>query len=283
MDHSMGAYEELLDSAIRPMEDDVRRSLQALLQSPDLKLSARNRRFLSYVVLETLAGRADRIKAYTIGVDVFGRPADFDPAVDPIVRIEATRLRAALSAYYEGRGAEDPLRMAIPPGSYTPTFERRRPAVRLAATRTAEPFRDRDSLGPAIVIDCGADLSVSLAAPPAVCLINGIAQRLKATGIRVFVKPTPDRRAAVNAMREMFDRPQSAYALDLRFYPGADGWRCSWSLMDLRNGEILGARASFLDGDEKVEDLARDTATSVGALMMLELYAERRTRRVTRL
>jgi hypothetical protein len=271
MEGAMGAYEELLISAIHPMEEDVRRSLQALLQSPDLKLSARNRRFLSYVVLETLAGRADRIKAYTIGVDVFGRPPDFDPAIDPIVRIEATRLRAALSTYYQRRGAEDPVRMAIPPGSYTPTFEHRRPSVRIGAARSEDAFRIRDCLEPAVVIDYGVDLRV--AAPPLTCLVNGVAQRLKAMGVRVFVKPPPDRTAAVEAMREMFDHPRSAYALDLGLYPGGGGWRCSWSLMDLKNAEILGALASCLDGDDKVEDLADETATSVGALMMLSLYA----------
>jgi hypothetical protein len=278
----MGAYEELLVPAIQPMEDDVRRSLQALLRSPDLKLSARNRRFLSYVVLETLAGRADRIKAYTIGVDVFGRPPDFDPAIDPIVRIEATRLRAALSAYYERRGSEDPVRMAIPPGSYTPAFERRRPVARFYAATTEETFPVRDDLEPVVVIDCGADLPTSAPAPPLTCLVSGIAQRLKASGVRVFVKPTPERRAAANAMREIFDRPRSAYALDLRFYAGGGGWRCSWSLMDLKNGEILSARASCLGGDDKVEDLADETAMSVGASVMRALYAaERAPRRAT--
>ncbi|AWX92295.1 hypothetical protein DPM13_00580 [Paracoccus mutanolyticus] len=55
--------------------------------------SSRNRDFLSYIVDALLEGRADRIKAYFIAVDVFGRPESFDPTLDPIVRIEATRLR----------------------------------------------------------------------------------------------------------------------------------------------------------------------------------------------
>ena len=74
---------------------------------------------------ETLAGRGDRVKSYTIAVDVFGRGADFDSASDSIVRTEATRLRGALAKYYAGYGADDPIRILFPPGSYVPQFERR--------------------------------------------------------------------------------------------------------------------------------------------------------------
>ena len=75
-------------------------ALEGLLNDAAFQTSARNKQFLRFVVEETLAGRGHRIKSYTIAVDVFGRPADFDGAVDPIVRIEASRLRMALSIYY---------------------------------------------------------------------------------------------------------------------------------------------------------------------------------------
>src|SRR4029079_5385145 len=67
-------------------------------------------------------GRGSRIKAYVIGVDVFGRPDDFNPNLDPIVRIEATRLRSALSAYY-AVAPREPIRIVMKPGSYVPSFE----------------------------------------------------------------------------------------------------------------------------------------------------------------
>lgn len=102
---------------------DVRDALRRLVGDPDFKASERNRRFLSFVVEETLAGRSDRIKSYTVAVDVFGRGESFDPATDPIVRIEATRLRAALTSYYSGPGRNELLQIGIPKGGYVPAFE----------------------------------------------------------------------------------------------------------------------------------------------------------------
>jgi len=69
----------------------------------------RARRFLSYIVEESLAGRADRIKAFSIATDVLGRGSSFDGSVDPVVRIEAGRVRRALEHYYLVAGADDPI------------------------------------------------------------------------------------------------------------------------------------------------------------------------------
>ena len=76
--------------------DDARAALRHVLQSLQFEASERNRRFLEYVVEETLAGRAERIKAYSIATVVFGRDANFDPQLDPVVRMEARRLRRSL-------------------------------------------------------------------------------------------------------------------------------------------------------------------------------------------
>src|SRR5689334_4277487 len=72
---------------------EIRVELGRVLSSESFDASERNRRFLEYVVEETLAGRADRIKAYNIATIVFGRDDSFDPQLDPIVRMEARRLR----------------------------------------------------------------------------------------------------------------------------------------------------------------------------------------------
>ena len=97
-------------------------ALERVLASPDFVESARNRNFLRFIVTETLAGRSNRIKAYTIGTTVFGRDDSFDPQHDAIVRIEAGRLRRALEHYYLTGGRDDPLRIEIPRGSYVPKF-----------------------------------------------------------------------------------------------------------------------------------------------------------------
>ena len=96
--------------------------LARILQSADFEATARGHKFLSYVVDEELSGRGDRIKAYSIAVEVFGRDASFDPQTDPIVRIEAGHLRRSLERYYLTSGQSDPILITIPKGGYVPTF-----------------------------------------------------------------------------------------------------------------------------------------------------------------
>ena len=77
-------------------------------------------RFLRLAVERTLEGKADELKEYLIGVEVFDRPSSYDPRVDPIVRVEARRLRSKLKAYYAGDGNNDPVRIEFRTGSYAP-------------------------------------------------------------------------------------------------------------------------------------------------------------------
>jgi adenylate cyclase len=104
--------------------DEIRQQLAVLLASPDFVASDRNRKFLIFVVEETLAGRSDRIKGYTVATQAFGRGEGFDAQLDPVVRIEALRLRRALERYYLLSGADDPVRISIQKGSYVPHFTR---------------------------------------------------------------------------------------------------------------------------------------------------------------
>src|SRR5690606_11785231 len=105
-----------------PGEDDVRAELKRILSSAEFDVPERLRRFLLYIVNETLSGRSDRIKAYTVAVEVFGRDARLDIQSDPVVRIEAGRLRRALERYYYLRGSADPILIEIPKGGYVPCF-----------------------------------------------------------------------------------------------------------------------------------------------------------------
>ena len=86
------------DPAFPPAEF-VRATVERILASSNFSASERNRRFLRYIIDETLDGRADRIKGYSVGVAVFNRDTSFDPQLDPIVRIEASRLRRSLDYY----------------------------------------------------------------------------------------------------------------------------------------------------------------------------------------
>jgi adenylate cyclase len=102
----------------------VRAQLGHILASRAFDASRRNRAFLRFIVEETLAGHADRIKAYTIATSVLGRDEAFDPQSDPIVRIEASRLRRSLERYYLLAGQDDPIRIDIPKWGYVPSFQR---------------------------------------------------------------------------------------------------------------------------------------------------------------
>ncbi|MGX1791149.1 adenylate cyclase [Bosea sp. NPDC055332] len=103
--------------------DAVRKQVERILKSEDFAATGRLRNFLTFVVEETLAGRGNRLKAYAIAREVFGRGDNFDTMNDPVVRIEAGRLRRALERYYLLSGREDPIRIDIPKGTYIPTLQ----------------------------------------------------------------------------------------------------------------------------------------------------------------
>lgn len=107
-----------------PEATQVLEQLHRILGHRDFEASDRTRRFLRFVVEEMLAGRGPRLKGYTIAVEVFGRPTSFDASLDPIVRIQAGRLRRALEHYYLVAGGDDPIVIAVPRGAYTPVFTR---------------------------------------------------------------------------------------------------------------------------------------------------------------
>src|SRR5580698_5570819 len=107
-----------------PSPEEIRAQVDRMIASNELSRSPQLGAFLRFVVETTLQGKSDRIKAYTIGVEVFGRDGKFDPQLDPIVRVEATRLRRTIDRYYATIGGQDTVRIDIPRGSYVPAFSR---------------------------------------------------------------------------------------------------------------------------------------------------------------
>jgi len=106
---------------LQPTQDDIRVQLNRILASPEFPAAGHGHAFLRYVVNETLAGRADRIKGYSIAIEVFNRDDGFTQD-DPVVRIEAGRLRRTLERYYFTAGQNDAVRIDIPKGKYVPFF-----------------------------------------------------------------------------------------------------------------------------------------------------------------
>jgi eukaryotic-like serine/threonine-protein kinase len=108
--------------------DDARRTLilqqlAAVLESDAFRGAERSRGLLKFLVERAVAGQAERLKEYTLGVEALGRGPSFDPRTDPIVRAEVSRLRRRLEQFYEGEGRGAPLTITLPRGSYAAQFE----------------------------------------------------------------------------------------------------------------------------------------------------------------
>jgi hypothetical protein len=112
------------ESSVSPTACQIRAALEQVTASSTFRKSGQLASFLRFAVQETLAGRGDRIKAYTIATAALGRDDNFDPQLDPIVRVEAGRLRRALRQYYAAEGHDDPIVIDLPVGRYTPVFRR---------------------------------------------------------------------------------------------------------------------------------------------------------------
>jgi hypothetical protein len=107
-----------------PSEREIRAARERIVASPSFRTSPQLASFLSFVVEETLAGNAKRLKGYTIAIGALGRADSFDPQNSPIVRVEATRLRRSLENYYSGPGRDDQVVIDLPVGGYIPSFVR---------------------------------------------------------------------------------------------------------------------------------------------------------------
>jgi adenylate cyclase len=125
--------------------DVVVGQLERILSSDDFDASPRSRAFFSFIVEETLAGRQEDLTQSVIATRVFERRDDFNPTVDPIVRIQAGRLRRSLERYYLMAGAADAVRIELPRGTYVPL------------TRWTHPSEDSAREAPAIGRTLDAD------------------------------------------------------------------------------------------------------------------------------
>jgi hypothetical protein len=101
----------------------IREQLERLLVHQTFRNSKRYPPLLRYVVEQTLAGNADQLKERTLGIEVFGREADYDTNVDHIVRGTAGEIRKRIAQYYHEPGHESEIRLDLPAGSYVPEFQ----------------------------------------------------------------------------------------------------------------------------------------------------------------
>ena len=97
-----------------PPAESIRQQIKRILNSPEFKATDVQKSFFTFVVETFLVGRSHEIKGYTIATQVFGRGEDFNQATDPIVSIQANKLRRALERYYLVAWQSDPIRIDIP-------------------------------------------------------------------------------------------------------------------------------------------------------------------------
>ena len=148
----------------RPAASEVRAALERILKSRCFQQAGRASEFLRFVVEQTLAGAGQRLKGYTIGVEVFGRPADFDAQSDALVRVEAGRLRRRLVEYYASEGAADSIRIELPRGSYAVEYRFARPDEWTAPRQAPVLAAPRDPFHwPLIAFGLGALLAAAVA------------------------------------------------------------------------------------------------------------------------
>src|SRR5476649_2724191 len=101
-------------------DEKIIAQLDRILSSKSFRQADRLKRFLTFTVNETMAGRSEQLKEFVIGVEVFDKGPSFDPRSDPIVRVQARRLRAQLARYYHEEGQADEILIELPKGGYTP-------------------------------------------------------------------------------------------------------------------------------------------------------------------
>jgi hypothetical protein len=117
----------------------IEEQVERLLQNSYFSHSRRFPMFLRFVVRHTLAGQTDAVKERTLGIEIFGRTADYDTSSDPIVRVTAAEIRKRIAQYYQEPGHEEEIRVSLPAGSYVPQFHWP-PAPHIAtAANGAEP------------------------------------------------------------------------------------------------------------------------------------------------
>jgi len=121
-----------------PAPETIRAQVEKIISSRGFARSGRLSRFLTFAVEQTLAGRSEQLKEQSLGLEVFDRKTDYDPRIDPIVRVEARRLRAKLKAYYTSLGRRDEVVIVFPKGTYVPVFRCRGAAS--ASVQRAEPL-----------------------------------------------------------------------------------------------------------------------------------------------
>ena len=247
----------------KPKESPAKQQLDRILGSKTFSQVERLKRFLRFIVLEALDGRGGDLKEYVIGVEVFGKEPSFDPRTDPIVRVQARRLRSRLTRYYREEGQSDEQIIDLPKGGYAPVFRTResaaalRPSLSTALagrnTVAVQTFADRTQ-GSSLAQFCGGLRDE---------IVHGL---LSLKSLRVLAAEgeaaTDDRGAAVT-------RRDAALLISGSVRASGDGLRVTTQLVDGASGCYLWSEAADVPAVDPVaaqEQIAKAIVAKLAAV-----------------
>jgi serine/threonine-protein kinase len=236
----------------------ARDQLDRLLRSDTFQQADRLKRFLTFIVSESLAGRGTELKEYVIGVQVFRKEESFDPRTDPIVRVQARRLRAKLVHYYREEGQADALTIELPKGGYAPTFKgREAPVLVRRSVKTALVSRNTVVVGQ--FADHSADRDLEY-------FCQGVREEIihrlaRLSGLRILAAETPEPREQPGNEP---DRPVAALIISGSVRRSGERVRTSVHIVDGASGcyvwseAIDGLLADLFSAQERVADAIVD-------------------------
>jgi hypothetical protein len=139
---ALGGTRTLLDGRANMTEmlpvEAINEQVERIVQNRGLRLSDPQQRLFRYLVEQSLSTEAGKLKEYTIGLDVFGKPPSYDPREESVVRMHVARLRQKLAEHYHGDGAHDPILIELPKGGFKVLFEQR-PTGEVVSSAPVEP------------------------------------------------------------------------------------------------------------------------------------------------
>ena len=239
--------------------DKLHKQLEHVLSSKSFEGVDRLKRFLTFIVAETLAGRGDQLKEFTVGEQVFDKGGDFDTRSDPIVRVQAGRLRARLTRYQLEEGQNDEIIIELPKGRYVPVFR----------TRDASPPRRRITT---VLLERNS-LSVlpfeyQGEAPVLPGLASGITQQVTHAvthidGLNVIA--TGARTVAEILDQSPNGRPAAAILIHGNVQRRGDRIRVTWQLIEGTSGRYIWSESEDFSASDDLFDIQDKLAGAVTA------------------
>ncbi len=247
-------------------DEKIVAQLDRILSSKAFRQADRLKRFLTFTVNETLAGRGEQLKEFVIGVEVFSKGPSFDPRSDPIVRVQARRLRAQLARYYREEGQSDEMLIELPKGGYTPAFRSFRGLLAKRAAPSTLVSRNTILLTPF------ADHS---AAGDQKHFCDGLAQEIVHTltgldTIRLVAWRNPAADDSGSDPRDAAARDNAAMILTGSVRKSGAEVRIVVSLVDAVNGCYIWSEA-FDRGIDNIFAVQQEIARSVGERLRTEI------------